>query len=339
MASGQRSVSEYFPVSDSERSRGSQERKEGDSNPSKRTRSELSSMGSDISDTVNQRILDDLNEIKSDLKKTVKTTELDKVVRKVVGEMVDGLKKDFNKKLEDQKKEYDTKIVDLKMKIDSLNVEKEELKGRLQTRLREVTELEKSVRKVERVANKARVKANRNEQYSRKTNVKLHGVEDVKLESGQVLDTQRSVRHILRKAVNVEVADSEIIACHRIPGGSGSIRPILLKVRNTEVKSRIMRKRADFKKAKKGYKLSDDVTKDNADLITNLLKQDHVEQAWFFNCNVYAKLKDTDGKKEVPRVMFDINDNIEKKIKKRLKPRDESDPHSGYATDSESESE
>ena len=121
--------------------------------------------------------------------------------------------------------------------------------------------------------------------------------------------------------------------------GSGSIRPILLKVRNTEVKSRIMRKRADFKKAKKGYKLSDDVTKDNADLITNLLKQDHVEQAWFFNCNVYAKLKDTDGKKEVPRVMFDINDNIEKKIKKRLKPRDESDPHSGYATDSESESE
>ena len=176
-----------------------------------------------------------------------------------------------------------------------------------------MTELEKSVRKVERVAVQARVKANRNEQYSRKTNVKLHGVENVKLESGQVLDTQKSVCHVLKKAVNVDVAASEIVACHRTPGGIGSIRPILLKVKNTEVKSSIMRKRADFRKAKKGYKLSDDVTKDNADLIINLLKQENVEQAWFFNCNVYAKLKDTDGK-EVPRVMFDINDNIEKKI-------------------------
>ena len=157
-------------------------------------------MGSHINDAVNQRILDDLDEIKSDLKKTVKTTELDKVVRKVVGEVVDGLKMDFNKKLEDQKKEYDNKIVDLKMKIDSLNVEKEELKGKLQTRRREVTELEKSVRKVERVAIQARVKANRNEQYSRKTNVKLHGVEDVKLESGQVLDTQKSVCHVLKNS-------------------------------------------------------------------------------------------------------------------------------------------
>ena len=291
MASSQRSVAEYFAKDDSDKSRQSsktQERKEGESNSnqSKRTRSDLSSTGSDLSDSLNQRILDDLDVIKKELQKTVKTTELDGLVWKVVGEMVKGLKHDMETKLREQKTEYDKKVGDLKQKVDSLNLEKGQLKEKLQNRIKEVVALEQTVKKVEKVATQARVKANRNEQYSRKTNIKLHGVADVKLESGQILNTQKSVCHVVEEKVNVEVSPSEIVACHRIPGGNGSIRPILLKVKNTEVKSRIMRKRKEFRSAHKGYKLSDDVTKENAELITNLLKQKDVEQAWVFNCNV-----------------------------------------------------
>ena len=66
-----------------------------------------------------------------------------------------------------------------------------------------------------------------------------------------------------------------------------------------------MRNRKAFREAKKGYRLSDDITKDNAELITTLTKQEDVEQAWLFNCNVYAKLKG-----------FEISDDIKRKIEK-----------------------
>ena len=97
MASSQRSVSEYFPKDDSGKSSLSSKTKESNkgesnSNPSKRTRRELSSTGSDLSDQLNQRILDDLDAIKKELQKTVKTTELDGLVRKVVEVMMKGLK-------------------------------------------------------------------------------------------------------------------------------------------------------------------------------------------------------------------------------------------------------
>ena len=46
------------------------------------------------------------------------------------------------------------------------------------------------------------------------------------------------MRNVLKntKKVNVKIDPNEIVACHRIPGGN-SIRPILLKVKNTEVKA------------------------------------------------------------------------------------------------------
>ena len=122
------------------------------------------------------------------------------------------------------------------------------------------------------------------------------------------------------------------MACHRIPGGN-SIRPILLKVKNTEVKSRIMRNRKAFREAKKGYRLSDDITKDNTELITTLTKYEEVEQAWLFNCNVYAKLKGLEDQ----RVMFEISDDIKRKINKRLSRGNKADELDGFDTESDSD--
>ena len=61
-----------------------------------------------------------------------------------------------------------------------------------------------------------------------------------------------------------------------------------------------------------------------------------VESAWFFNCGVYAKLKEEGEQKVHTRVMFDINDDLDKKIKKRLGIH-QSDDNDGYSTDSEHE--
>ena len=87
-----------------------------------------------------------------------------------------------------------------------------------------------------------------------------------------------------------------------------------------------MRNSKAFRGLKKGYKLTDDITKDNAELIRELLKHESVEQAWLFNCNVYAKIT---GLKE-QRVMFEITDDIKKKINKKLSgDKGRQDPNAG----------
>ena len=334
MASGQPSVAEYFCKGDANKS---SEKKQGDSNPSKRTRSELSSTASEVGDPISHQILDDLAEIKAELRKSVKSDELSKVVKETVTLMMKEMKTEFEKKLSDQKAEYDKKLLDVKIENDKLGLANNTLKEKLHERGSEIRQLEKRVKEAQKIASKARIQANRNEQYSRKTNVKLHGVDDVKLPDGTVQGTEERVRSLLEEKLEVKVDSKDIVACHRIPAGKGTtIRPILLKVRNTAVKSTIMRNRKAFRGLKKGYKLTDDITKDNAELIRELLKHESVEQAWLFNCNVYAKIT---GLKE-QRVMFEITDDIKKKINKKLSgDKGRQDPNAGYETDSDSESE
>ena len=104
-------------------------------------------------------------------------------------------------------------------------------------------------------------RSNYNEQYSRKNNIKIHGVEENEHESAT-----DAAKRILSTVAKVQLKDSEIVALHRVSGKKGRPRPILVKVQDTEVKARIMRQRPVVKKADKGYRLADDVTRLNSDL-------------------------------------------------------------------------
>ena len=48
-----------------------------------------------------------------------------------------------------------------------------------------------------------------------------------------------------------------------------------------------MRHRKEMKEA--GYRLVDDVTKLNTELINRLTMHEHIASAWFFNSSVYGK--------------------------------------------------
>ena len=99
----------------------------------------------------------------------------------------------------------------------------------------------------QKVALDSKARSNRNEQYSRKTNIKIHGLDELRLPNGRYQDTQTTVKEVLKAVAKVTVTDADIIACHRIPGGKSSVQPILLKVKNTDIKSRIMWKRKAFR--------------------------------------------------------------------------------------------
>lgn len=52
-----------------------------------------------------------------------------------------------------------------------------------------------------------------------------------------------------------------------------------------------MKQRSEIKRKSKGaYRLSDDVTKLNSDLINKLAKNDQISSAWYFNGHVYGQV-------------------------------------------------
>jgi hypothetical protein len=62
---------------------------------------------------------------------------------------------------------------------------------------------------------------------------------------------------------------------------------VIVKVKNTEVKINIMRKK---KNLKKDFRFHDDITQSNLGLMARLKRSEIFENVWFYNCNVYAKL-------------------------------------------------
>ncbi|KAK3085334.1 hypothetical protein FSP39_001676 [Pinctada imbricata] len=151
-------------------------------------------------------------------------------------------------------------------------------------------------------------KSNYNEQYSRKTNVKIYGVSEKRGEN-----TYEVTREVIQKNAGVAITPQNVIAVHRIPSAKPSQpRPILLKLRNSECKAEIMRKRSQVKKSGNGVRLVDDVTAANAKLIKRLSENENVESAWYFNGSVYGKCGDK-------RVKFDILDDINAKIRRKSK--------------------
>ena len=142
-------------------------------------------------------------------------------------------------------------------------------------------------------------RANYNEQYSRKNNIKIANVPEGPAENEKILEEK--VQQLLHKH-GVDLATQEIVAIHRIPTRNEGARPILIKTLNNNVKARVMRKRKEVKRD--GYRLSDDVTQLNSGLINRLLKSEAIISAWFFNGSVYGETSRNE------RVKFDIHDPI-----------------------------
>ena len=106
----------------------------------------------------------------------------------------------------------------------------------------------------------------------------------------------------LVKEKDITLEPSKILAIHRIPGKTGHVQPVLVKLTNNSEKSKIMVKRSQFKTS--GTRLVDDVTRANGQLISRLWKHEAMESAWYFNGSVYGRTK------EGQRHKFDIHDVV-----------------------------
>lgn len=257
----------------------------------------------------------DLTEMKTELKKTIKDDMLESAIMTIVQKIVSEnnkvrereMIKEMDKRCADITDNYNKKLEKMTANMDNLEKNVQNLTEKLVECKRELRVTKQSLEETEHTSREALRLGNSNEQFSRKNNFKIMGLPEKPSEN-----TWGVVKEFM-KNVKVQLDDRELIAVHRIPG-KGEIRPIIVKVLNSNVKARVMRKRSDVKNLGKGKKLVDDVTKANTGLISELTKFEEIDSAWYFNGAVYAKLKSNNRK-----VKFDITDDLPTKIKKNSK--------------------
>ena len=195
----------------------------------------------------------------------------------------------------------------LQERVESLEFENKQLNDSLERKRKEYDVIKQRVLNNEGISKMALAQSNMNEQYSRKTNIKILGVSEQKAEN-----TKEVVKGLIKDKAGVEIADDEIIAVHRIPGKKDHHRPIILKLKNTESKAAVMRKRKDVKNSGGNVRIADDVTWLNTELISRLLKHEQITSAWYFNSHVYGQYGNT-------RIQFDIFDDINEKLLKAVR--------------------
>ncbi|VDI30889.1 Hypothetical predicted protein [Mytilus galloprovincialis] len=232
----------------------------------------------------------DLKDIKKSLQNTVKKSDLDNLVKQkdlkdlvttIVSKLLSTLKESITEKFNTKLRERTGKLKD---EIDALNIDNENFKERLRTKDRQIEELQEKVADCNHRSIDALKSANYNEQYSRKHNIRMVNFPEKRNENLRDVFVK-----MVKKDLNVEIEPSDVIAIHRIPGKEGNIKPVIAKVRNTEIKIKIMRNK---KGLKNDIKFHDDITQRNLGLLARLNTNVMLNNAWFYNCSVYGKLKD-----------------------------------------------
>ena len=266
-----------------------------------KTEMENSSFGDEIT-MINKQ----LEQLSEDTKKTAEKVKdmltrdemrdfITTTVNVLMKELQVRIEKEIDTKVQEKIKEKTTEIND---RLDSLTYENVQLRERLE-------KVEIELKANEALTQTAMRKSNYNEQYSRKNNIKIMGVPEKEDETIEILED--TICEILHKKAGLMIDPRKIDAIHRIPGKAGMPKPVLLKMRNNHEKTKIMRHRKEMKEA--GYRLVDDVTKLNTELINRLTMHEHIASAWFFNGSVYGKT--TAGK----RHKFELYCNISKVIR------------------------
>ena len=250
---------------------------------------EVSNYSTDELGIIHQQLEDIVEEMKLIMKKDDMIDLIKETVKSTINELTENIEFTIALKVEEKTKDLEDRVRHLERENTSLSNQLAETNARM-----------KDIKDTDIRSNVALQEANYNEQYSRKNNIKIMGIQEKEAETEQELTETVSS---LFDAKNIQVSPSKIVAIHRIPGRADQPKPILVKLANNNEKTKIMKNRKEFKEA--GNRLVDDVTKMNVDLIKCISEHEAVDQAWYFNRSVYGKTKA--GK----RYKFDLFDKVE----------------------------
>lgn len=263
-------------------------------------------------------------DLNSALSSLVQKNDIENIVTNIVNKLVQNMEKNIDKKFK-EKLDNQTKTIEglrqenenlreaiatnsktireLKLKVDE---NEEKTRQSMANHRKSMSEIKTQVEDNEQRIKHAIEKANYNEQYSRKFNIKVMQCRESEGENLRDIFANK----IVKEKLGVDITQNEIQAIHRIPGKPGQIKPIIVKLINSDVKSKIMRQKKNLPKGSDCIKLVDDVTRHNMGLIARLSETKKFESVWYFNGSVFGKTISS-GK----RMKFNLFDDVEERLR------------------------
>ncbi|KAK6181951.1 hypothetical protein SNE40_009727 [Patella caerulea] len=254
--------------------------------PTKRGRENSSQSEGDISINI-----DDASELKSKLTEMKNCMLTKEDLKSIVSDITSSFLQTFREEFSSIQEKLDQTLKD------NVNLKEENKKLTLEfAEIRSINEHEK-LRTDEAIR-----MANYNEQYSRKNNIRVLG-----LQNDSDLDNKQAFIQSIQRCVDISIKSEENQAIHPLPARDRN-KPVitLVKLSNTDIKGKIMMKKKQL--SEKGITCHDDITKKNLTLMNRAKDTDICEKAWYFNGQIYAKAVNK------VKVKIDLYDDIQHKL-------------------------
>ena len=231
--------------------------------------------------------------------------ELDAIVAKAIISAMTTISDEINVRM-------DSKYTELSDRLDGNDVEHFDIYNRLDTAEARIVKLEGALTESENRGKKletqyctAMAYANENEQYSRKSSLRVYGMN---VEAHE--DCARRVAELLNPILHLNLQPADIDSAHRIGRPyNNKPPPILVKFTHRGHKIAVIKNRQAIKAATggvAGIRVADDVTKLNMKLMHRLNDHEDIEAAWFYNGKVFARVHGREGRVRV-QPFDDIN--------------------------------
>jgi seryl-tRNA synthetase len=216
----------------------------------------------------------------------VKKDDLTEIVSTIVRKLLENVKEDLRKEITvESERVVKERTGELMDRVDSLEFKNHQLQEKLQEANKDNDKMRSDMKESGRRSKQASAASNQMEQFSRKLNVKVLGLEEEENES-----LREKIPKLVKEVTKINLDNRDIVAVHRIPGRQGQPRPVIVKFWSLDCKLPIIKKRKDFKQSK-GIRLVEDVTKMNTKLINKLSRHQEIDSAWYFNGFVHGKTK------------------------------------------------
>ncbi|CAC5399162.1 unnamed protein product [Mytilus coruscus] len=218
---------------------------------------------------------EDLDRVTKDM---IKTSDLEQVVTLIVKKLMNEFEITVQKKIDEKVEEVKNEMQE---KFDALSIENEELKNKLHAIQYSNTTIRRDLNETSRLSRQADISSNYNEQYSRKNNIKI-----INFPRKDKQDLRKDFMETVKKELNVQLEDRDVVAIHRIPSQKAGPYPVIVKLFSSDVKRQIMRYRKELTSK---IRFVDDFTQRNMSLIERLRKTDEFESVWYYNCGIYGR--------------------------------------------------
>ena len=151
------------------------------------------------------------------------------------------------------------------------------------------------------------------EQYSRRENVRIHGLEET---AEREVNLEKRVLGLLQKA-GTQLTEKDIAACHRTGKPRNGSRPVLVRFVSRKSKVTIMKSKRNLKDKNPRVFINDDLTSLRSRLLGYIKSIDNVEKAWTIDGRIYCIKKLPPGVQRDPAsrpIVIDSPDDLFNKL-------------------------